>query len=124
MVRNISLGILVYIILMSIADVFAVLSNFLAIYCIVRFKKLRTATNVFICNLAVSDILLAGFVMPQKIHDITHDGEDFYEGKIRFLTFIFILLEVYFTATKLTHSYLETRKRVMCKQCRPRSDAT
>ena len=24
----------------------------------------------------------------------------------------------------LTHSYLETRKRVICKQCRPRSDTT
>ena len=27
-------------------------------------------------------------------------------------------------ATRLTHCYLETRKRVMGKQCRPRSDAT
>ena len=80
--ENISFGILLYIVLMSVAVAFAVCSNILVIYCIFRFKKLRTVTNVFICNLSISDILLAGFVMPQKIHDVTHDGEDFYEGKL------------------------------------------
>ena len=74
-------GLHLYIILMAIALVFAVLSNGMVIYCVAGFKKLRTVTNIFICNLSVSDILLAGFVMPQRLHDITHFEMDFYEGK-------------------------------------------
>ncbi|KAL5019200.1 hypothetical protein ScPMuIL_004922 [Solemya velum] len=41
---------------------------------------MRNVTNIFICNLAVSDILLAAFVLPQKIHDISHE-EHFHEGE-------------------------------------------
>ena len=74
-----NVGLWTYIILMAILILFSVFSNGLVIYCVFRFKKLRTVTNVLICNLAVSDILLAGFVMPQKLHDTTH-VEDFYEG--------------------------------------------
>ena len=83
------LGLLLYIILMAVTLAFSILSNALVIYCVARFKKLRTVTNILICNLSVSDILLAGFVMPQRLHDITHPGMDFYEGTVYlFLLFI------------------------------------
>ena len=78
------LGILFFVIIMAVMLLFAVLSNGLVIYCVIKIKKLRTITNVFICNLSVSDILLAGFIMPQKLHDISHK-EDFFEGM--FLSF-------------------------------------
>lgn len=83
-------GILIYIILMALALAFAVISNGLVIYCVARFSKLRTVTNIFICNLSVSDILLAGFVMPQRLHDITHH-EDFYEGNVCCYLIVFII---------------------------------
>ena len=79
---DIEFALLLYIILMATALVFSILSNGMVIYCVARFKKLRTVTNIFICNLSVSDILLAGFVMPQRLHDITHPGMDFYEGML------------------------------------------
>ena len=82
---NIDLGLLLYIILMAVTLTFSILSNALVIYCVARFKKLRTVTNILICNLSVSDILLAGFVMPQRLHDITHPGMDFYEGTCFYL---------------------------------------
>lgn len=75
-----SLGILVYVSAVAILLLFAVLSNSLVIFCVAKFKKLRTVTNVLICNLAISDIILAGFVLPQKLHDMFHE-EDFYEGE-------------------------------------------
>ncbi|XP_052818392.1 neuromedin-K receptor-like [Mya arenaria] len=74
-------GLWLYLTVLSVFVVFAIFSNALVIYCVVRFKKLRSVTNALICNLAVSDILLAGFVMPQRLHDITH-VEDFFEGDV------------------------------------------
>ncbi|ESP01968.1 hypothetical protein LOTGIDRAFT_111574 [Lottia gigantea] len=42
----------------------SVLGNFLVILTLVRHKKMRTITNVYLLNLAVSDLLLAVFCMP------------------------------------------------------------
>ena len=79
--ENLSIGIIMYISCMGIVLTFAVCSNLLVIYCVIRLPKLRTTTNIFICNLSVSDILLATYVMPLKLHDITHHHIDWYEGK-------------------------------------------
>ena len=78
----ISVGILLFVIIMTAVLLFAVLSNGLVIYCVIKIKKLRTITNVLVCNLSVSDILLAGFIMPQRLHDIYHK-DHFFEGKLR-----------------------------------------
>lgn len=76
-----TVGLWFYVIMMGLLLLFAIFSNALVVYCVIRKKKLRSVTNVFICNLSISDILLAGFVMPQKLHDISHtDG--FYEGTL------------------------------------------
>ena len=72
-------GIILYVAGISFLLVLAVFGNSLVIVCVGKFPKLRTVTNVLICNLAISDILLAGFVLPQKLHDMFHE-EDFYEG--------------------------------------------
>ena len=84
----ISVGILLFVIIMAAMLLFAVLSNGLVIYCVVKIKKLRTITNVFICNLSVSDILLAGFIMPQRLHDISHK-ENFFEGKLNIIKYFY-----------------------------------
>ena len=78
----ISVGLLFYMAIMVTCLVFAIFSNFLVVYCVIRFTALRTVTNIFICNLSVSDILLAGFVMPQRLHDIFHKGS-YHEGNLR-----------------------------------------
>ena len=78
-----SLDILIFVVIMAIFLVFAVVSNALLIFSILRQKKLRTIINFFICNLSLNDILLAGFVMPQRLHDLFH-MEEFDEGKIKF----------------------------------------
>lgn len=79
--KMLTVGLWIYVIIIGLLLFFAVLSNALVIYCVVTRKKLRSVTNVFICNLSVSDILLAGFVMPQRLHDISHT-DAFYEGKL------------------------------------------
>ncbi|XP_071129348.1 neuropeptide Y receptor type 2-like [Mytilus edulis] len=40
---------------------------------------MRNVTNILICNLSVSDIILAGIILPQNLHDISHE-DDFHEG--------------------------------------------
>ena len=75
-----SVSLWIFLVIVALVLLFAIFSNALVIYCVIKFPKLRSVTHVLICNLAVSDILLAGFVMPQKLHDLSHE-EDFFEGE-------------------------------------------
>jgi hypothetical protein len=77
---TLSVGLWIFLVIVALVLLFAVFSNMLVIYCFIKFPKLRSVTHFLICNLALSDILLAGFVMPQKLHDLSHE-EDFFEGK-------------------------------------------
>ena len=43
-------------------------------------QSMHTTTNIFIVNLAVSDIVMGGIILPQMLHDTSHVGE-FDEGK-------------------------------------------
>ena len=79
--EGLTLPSLLFIIIVGIVLLFAVLSNGMVIYCVIRLKKLRTVTNIFICNLSASDILLAGVMLPQRLHDVSH-SEEFYEGNV------------------------------------------
>ena len=66
--------------------VYAILSNVLLIYSILRNKKLRTPTSVFLCNLSMCDILFAGFIVPQSLYNIFHQ-KDLLEVKGNFCIF-------------------------------------
>lgn len=70
----------VFITLMALLLVFATVSNVMVLIIVYRNKKMKNVTNIFICNLAVSDILLAAFVLPPNIHDISHE-DHFHEGE-------------------------------------------
>ena len=80
-------GLIIFLSIMSLLLVFAVFSNSLVIYCVIRIKKLRTVTNVFICNLSVSDILLAGVVLPQRLHDVYHHMNNYIEGNTSLISY-------------------------------------
>ncbi|CAC5409637.1 unnamed protein product [Mytilus coruscus] len=67
--------------LRGILLLFAVSSNFLVIFVVWRNKKMRNVTNILICNLSASDIILAGIILPQNLHDLSHE-EDFHEGPL------------------------------------------
>ena len=41
---------------------------------------MRTVTNILLVNLAVSDILLAGVVLPMEVHDVAH-ADHFFERR-------------------------------------------
>ncbi|XP_046554589.1 RYamide receptor-like [Haliotis rubra] len=70
---------IVFIVLTGVVLLFSVSSNILVIVLVIKNPKLRNVTNLFICNLAISDIVLAGFVLPQNLHDVSHPA-DYYEG--------------------------------------------
>lgn len=44
--------------------VLALFGNSLVLYVVTRSKAMRTVTNIFICSLAVSDLLIAFFCIP------------------------------------------------------------
>lgn len=58
----------------------AVISNSMVIIAVWKIKKMRNVTNILICNLSISDIILAGIILPQNLHDLSHE-ENFQEGE-------------------------------------------
>lgn len=81
LVTMLSTGELLFIILVASALLVAIICNILVVVIIIRFPELRNPTNVLICNLAVSDFILASFVLPQNLHDISHT-QKYHEGKL------------------------------------------
>ncbi|XP_061196695.1 neuromedin-K receptor-like [Saccostrea echinata] len=78
---SVSLELGIFLSIISMILIFAVVSNFLVVIIVARNKKMRSATNIFIGNLSLSDIILGAFVLPQNLHDLTH-AENFHEGEI------------------------------------------
>lgn len=86
-----SVGDFVFIFFVGVMCLFAVISNSMVIIAVWKVKKMRNVTNILICNLSVSDIILAGIILPQNLHDLSHE-EDFKEGECPFFFFITIIL--------------------------------
>ncbi|GFN80957.1 cholecystokinin receptor [Plakobranchus ocellatus] len=82
MSESLSTGQLVFVIFVSILLAVSVICNIMVVVVVLKTPKMINATNIFICNLAVSDILLAGVVIPQKIHDISHADVNYFEGDV------------------------------------------
>ena len=72
--------IFVFIFFVGVMCLFAVISNSMVIIAVWKIKKMRNVTNILICNLSISDIILAGIILPQNLHDLSHE-EDFVEGE-------------------------------------------
>jgi len=58
----------------------AVLSNLLVIVVIALDKTLNSVTEMFLVNLALSDVILAGIGVPLKLKQAASQSEDFAEG--------------------------------------------
>lgn len=68
-----------FIALNGLSLLWSVFSNICVPTIVIFNKKMKTPTNILICNLAVSDLLFGGIVLPQNLHDISHTG-DYHEG--------------------------------------------
>ncbi|XP_030630724.1 pyroglutamylated RF-amide peptide receptor [Chanos chanos] len=53
-----------FVIMYTIIFVLALVGNSLVVYIVVRKRAMQTATNIFICSLAVSDLLITFFCIP------------------------------------------------------------
>ena len=59
---------------------YSLLSNIAVLQVVINDKKMHTVTNLFICNLALSDIFMTAFVLPQDLHDLSH-ADEYFHGK-------------------------------------------
>ena len=59
----------------------AVLLNFLVIFVINKVTQFRTSVDIFLTNLAASDILQAGVVLPIHFKNLSVYDENFYGGE-------------------------------------------
>lgn len=87
----------IFLVCMVLILIFAVVSNFIVIFIVIRNKKMRSVTNVFIGNLAFSDIFLGAVVLPMRLHDLSH-AENFHEG-IAFLIDVFMHWHIFSRST-------------------------
>lgn len=53
-----------FVIMYAVIFVLALIGNSLVVYIVVRKRTMLTATNIFICSLAVSDLLITFFCIP------------------------------------------------------------
>ena len=59
----------IFIALSSVVLLYSVITNVIVIIVVLRSRQMRTVTNILLVNLAVSDILLAGVVLPMEFHN-------------------------------------------------------
>ncbi len=65
---EVSTGILILLyILYGTISIAAVIGNALVIYIVITAKRMRTVTNVFIANLALSDVIIGLFAIPFQV---------------------------------------------------------
>ncbi|KAI0222357.1 hypothetical protein LSAT2_026405, partial [Lamellibrachia satsuma] len=68
----------VFIAAMSLWLITSFMANVCVIVVTMRIKKTRTVTNMFLSNLAMSDLILISFAIPMQLHDVTHP-KNYYE---------------------------------------------
>ena len=70
-----------FIVVLGAICALAVFSNILILLVIALSKHFRGVTEMFIGNLAVSDLILAGLAIPLKLHQAASGSHDFLGGK-------------------------------------------
>jgi len=70
----------VFLFLVYLFSISAVLLNFLVICAVAKYGRLTTSIDVFITNLAASDIIHAAIVHPIQLKKAANAGHDFYGG--------------------------------------------
>lgn len=55
---------IVFVIVYTVIFLLALVGNSLVVYIVLRKRGIQTATNIFICSLAVSDLLICFFCIP------------------------------------------------------------
>ena len=68
-------------VVLGVVMVFSVVSNLCVMIVVCVHPHMHTVTHLLITNLALSDLCLTAFVLPQNIHDLFHT-KNYYEGKL------------------------------------------
>lgn len=71
---------MLFVCILSVWLILSVIGNILVLLVILPNRNKYIVVHLYMCNLALSDIFMAAFVLPQNIHDITHP-KNFYEGR-------------------------------------------
>lgn len=75
---------IIFLVLYIIIFILALFGNSLVVYIIIRKKTMRTATNIFICSLACSDLLVTFFCIPFTL--LQNISSEWLGGKMNLLS--------------------------------------
>lgn len=91
-----------FIVIYVIVIVLSLSGNWMVIWTVIRNKHMRTVTNYYIVNLAVSDFLVAFFVMPLKLLEFTAPCSWHIFNEDALCSFMAFVLPVFVFASVLT----------------------
>ena len=84
-------------ILLSLIGILAVLANFMTIFTILAFKRMRSGPNLMLLNISMSDLVFIAFCIPTSImnHAVSREeGSQLTEGVCKFVHYV-IFVTVY-----------------------------
>lgn len=70
---------IVFVLVYTVIFLIALIGNSLVVYIVVRKRGIQTATNIFICSLAVSDLLICFFCIPSTL--LQNISSEWFGGK-------------------------------------------
>ena len=91
-----------FIVIYVIVIVLSLAGNWMVIWTVIRNKHMRTVTNYYIVNLAVSDFLVALFVMPLKLLEYSAPCSWHIFNEDAMCSFLSFILPVFVFASVLT----------------------
>ena len=76
---------------LCIMSVEGVAGNLLLIAAIISDRKLRTYIDMFVCNVAVMDLIVSGILLPTKIPSLVHDENYYNKPACRFFAVLTVV---------------------------------
>uniref|UniRef100_A0A452HPW2 G-protein coupled receptors family 1 profile domain-containing protein n=1 Tax=Gopherus agassizii TaxID=38772 RepID=A0A452HPW2_9SAUR len=102
----------VFLVLYIIIFALALLGNSLVVYIIIRQKAMRTATNIFICSLACSDLLVTFFCIPFTL--LQNVSSEWLGGFVWTIAVIVGLPMLYVQTLEVKYDFLYNIHHVCC----------
>nr|XP_032620808.1 pyroglutamylated RF-amide peptide receptor-like isoform X2 [Chelonoidis abingdonii] len=102
----------VFLVLYIIIFALALLGNSLVVYIIIRQKAMRTATNIFICSLACSDLLVTFFCIPFTL--LQNVSSEWLGGFVWMIAVIVGLPMLYVQTLEVKYDFLYNIHHICC----------
>ncbi|XP_018616392.2 pyroglutamylated RF-amide peptide receptor isoform X2 [Scleropages formosus] len=104
-----------FVVMYAIIFVLALVGNSLVVYIVLRKRAVQTATNIFICSLAVSDLLITFFCIPFTL--LQNISSEWLGGFVWAAAVIVGSPMLFVQQLEVKYDFLYDRHHVCCQEC-------